>query len=163
MSGRRNRTRVRSELSLIQTPIRHRLNRNGLRERVTRRDFRGRFLRSSTRSLSISSPINPVRLILRFNNVTTNSPIYTNPGSPINTENNIINTPPHRVVSNEQIFGIQDEEPIINDFDLLLPIPTFDLSREISSLNNRLFESEYAYNHVRLNNYDLEDFINLSI
>jgi len=154
MSGRRNRTRTRNELSLVQTPIRHRLNINGLRERVRRRDFRGRFLRSSTRSLSVSSPINPVRLILQFNNVTTNSPIYTNPGSPFNnTENNIINTPPYRTVSNEQI----------NDFDLLFPNPTFDLSREIVYLNNNLFESEYVYNHERLNNYDLEDFNNLSI
>ena len=154
MSGRRNRTRTRNELSLVQTPIRHRLNINGLRERVRRRDFRGRFLRSSTRSLSVSSPINPVRLILQFNNVTTNSPIYTNPGSPFNnTENNIINTPPYQTVSNEQI----------NDFDLLFPNPTFDLSREIVYLNNNLFESEYVYNHERLNNYDLEDFNNLSI
>lgn len=175
MSGRRNNIRTRptrNVLSLVQTPIQSRSGLNRLRVSNHNRNIRGRFIRTAqSRNLfhpytpassPVLTPISPVRLILRFNNVSSYSPISNSDVSPLsNRGNSIIATPPHRVVSDLQLFGLDDESQVIDDFRL--PIPTFDLSSVITSLSNNLFESEYAYEHVRLNNNDLEDFLNLSL
>jgi len=177
MSGRRNSfrsCRTRNALPLVQTPIRRISSINRLRERAANQDRsnRGRFIRTArSRNLfatptpvssPISTPINPVRLILRFNNVSSYSPISNTNMSPvIDPVNNIIETPSHRAVSNLELFGLQDESPVIDS--IRFPISTFDLDREIININTNLFESDYVYDHLRLNDLDLDNFDDLSL
>ena len=80
MSGRRNHIRTRhtiNVLSLVQTPIQSRSSINRLRVTNQNRNIRGRFIRTTRLrnlftppSSPVLTPINPVRLILRFNNRT---------------------------------------------------------------------------------------------
>jgi hypothetical protein len=175
MSGRRNHfrsCRVRNVLPLVQTPVRARSSITTLRDRVANqnRNIRGRFVRTlrsrnsfvpSTPAPSPNlSPINPVRLILRFNRVSLYSPISSIPISPgINPITNIINTPPHRAISDLELFGLQNEDPVIDN----IRIPVLNLDRVSEYLNTNLFESEYAYNPIRLNDSDLDNFNDLSL
>ena len=175
MSGRRNQfrsSRVVNVLPLIQTPVRTRSSIIALRNRVANqnRNIRGRFVRTtgsrnsfvpSTPAPSPNlSPINPVRLILRFNNVSSYSPISRTPISPgINNRTNIIETPPHRAITNQQLLGLQNENLLIDSIRL----PIFELDRISEYLNTNLFESEYAYNDIRLSDSDLDNFNELSL